>query len=191
MQKYSITKPYILTSGASDIRKNTIRAIEAFNIFNNLTEYKYQFVITSIRPKELETTNIVQKIRELNLEKYVVLTGYVPDDDLVMLYNGALFFLFPSIWEGFGLQVLEAFSCGLPVIASKNTSIIEVSEDAALYIDPFSVEDIVRGMMEMEKSESKRQMFIEKGLKQAEKFSWETAAKETLKVYEEIVSEQK
>ncbi len=186
MQKYAITKPYILTSGASDIRKNTIRAIEAFNIFNNLTEYKYQMVVTSINPKELETTNIIQKIRELNLEKYVILTGYVPDDDLLMLYNGALFFLFPSIWEGFGLQVLEAFACGLPVVASRNTSITEVAEDAVLYIDPFSVEDIVRGMTEMEKSESRMQMLIARGFKQVEKFSWEITAKETLKVYKEL-----
>ncbi|MCX7698175.1 MAG: glycosyltransferase family 4 protein [Candidatus Goldbacteria bacterium] len=186
LQKYSITKPYILTTGAADVRKNTIRAIEAFNIFNNLTEYKYQMVITSINPKELETTNIIQKIRELNLEKYIVLTGYVPDDDLVTLYNGALFFLFPSIWEGFGLQVLEAFACGLPVIASSITSIKEVAEDAALYIDPFSVEDIVRGMIELEKSESKMQTLIAKGFKQVEKFSWETNARETLEVYKEL-----
>jgi len=186
MQKYSITKSYILTSGASDIRKNTIRAIEAFNIFNNLTEYKYQLVITSISPRELETTNISEKIRELNLEKYVVLTGYVPDDDLVMLYNGALFFLFPSIWEGFGLQVLEAFACGLPVVASQSTSITEVAEDAVLYIDPFSVEDIVRGMIELEKSEAKMQMLISKGFKQIEKFSWEKTAWQTLEVYKEL-----
>lgn len=191
MQKYSITKTYILTSGASDIRKNTIRAIEAFNIFNNLTEYKYQLVITSVNPRELETTNITQKIKELNLEKYVVLTGYIPDDDLVMLYNGALFFLFPSIWEGFGLQVLEAFACGLPVIASKNTSITEVAGDAALYIDPFSIEDMVHGMMEMEKSESKKQMLIAKGFKQAEKFSWIKTAEETLKVYMELYEKGK
>lgn len=186
MQKYSITKPYILTSGASDIRKNTIRAIEAFNIFNNLTEFKYQMVITSINPQELETTNIKQKIRELNLEKYIILTGYISDDDLIMLYNGALFFLFPSIWEGFGLQVLEAFACGLPVITSKNTSITEVAEDAALYIDPFSIEDIVSGMTEMEKSEAKRQMYVSKGFKQIEKFSWIKTAEETLKVYMEL-----
>ncbi len=187
LQKYSITKPYILTSGASDIRKNTIRAIEAFNIFNNLTEYKYQMVITSINPEELQTTDIIKKIMELNLEKYVILTGYVPDDDLVMLYNGALFFLFPSIWEGFGLQVLEAFACGLPVVASRTTSITEVAEDAVLYIDPFSVEDIVRGMQEMEKSESKMQALIEKGFKQIEKFSWVNTAEQTLKVYKDLI----
>lgn len=187
-EKYSIIKPYILISAASDMRKNSLRAIEAFNIFNNMTEYKYQLVITSIGAAELATTDIGKKIAEYNLEKYTVITGYVPDDDMVLLYNGAVFFLFPSIWEGFGLQVLEAFACGLPVITSDNTSLKEVAGDAAYFIDPFSVEDIVKGMVELEKSENKMQVLAVKGFLQAEKFSWKETAKETLKVYEELFS---
>ncbi len=187
--KYAISKPYILLSAASDMRKNTIRAIEAFNIFNNMTEYKYQLVVTSIGRNELETTNIAQKIKEYNLEKYVIITGYVPDDDMVMLYNGALFFLFPSIWEGFGLQVLEAFACGLPVITSGNTALKEVAGDAAYFIDPFSVEDIVKGMVDLEKSETKMQALTARGFVQAAKYDWNDTAKETLKVYEEAYSQ--
>lgn len=187
-QKYGITKPYILISAASDIRKNSLRAIEAFNIFNNMTEYKYQLVIISIGAAELATTDIGKKIKEYNLEKYVIITGYVPDDDLVMLYNGAMFFLFPSIWEGFGLQVLEAFACGLPVITSDNTSLKEIAGDAAYFIDPFSVEDIVKGMIELEKSGDKAKELIGKGFRQAEKFSWKDTAKETLKMYEELAA---
>jgi glycosyltransferase involved in cell wall biosynthesis len=185
--KYGITKPYILMSAASDTRKNAIRALEAFNIFNNMTDYKYQLVMTSIGKKELATTAVAEKIKDYNLEKYVVITGYVPDDEMVFLYNGAMFFLFPSIWEGFGLQVLEAFACGLPVITSDNTSLKEVAGDAAAFIDPFSVEDIVKGMAELEKSETRMQALTAKGFKQAEKFSWKDTAKETLKLYEKIV----
>ncbi|HRU38992.1 MAG TPA: glycosyltransferase family 1 protein [Candidatus Goldiibacteriota bacterium] len=187
-QKYSLTKPYILASAAADLRKNTQRVLEAFNIFNNMTEYRYQLVLTSIGGAELASTNIPDIIKRYNMEKYVVLTGYVPDDDMVLLYNGALFFLFPSIWEGFGLQVLEAFSCGLPVITSDNTSLREVAGDAALFVDPFSVEDIVRGMEEMEKSENKMQALTAKGFVQAAKFSWKETAKSTLRVYEAVVS---
>jgi len=187
-EKFGIIKPYIMISAASDLRKNTIRAIEAFNIFNNLTEYKYQLVITSIGAKELATTNIRRKISELNLEKYVIITDYVTDEDMVLLYNGGFCLLFPSIWEGFGLQVLEAFACGLPVITSDNTSLKETAGDAAFFIDPFSVEDIVRGMTSLASAPARRRSMVSKGFKQLKNFSWKEAAKETLKVYEEAVN---
>ncbi len=185
-QKYGITKPFVLLSAASDMRKNTARSLEAFNMFNNMTEFKYQLVITSIGKKEMDTTNIADIIKELNLEKHVIITEYAPEEDMILLYNAAFMFLFPSMWEGFGLQVLEAFLCGLPVVTSNNTSLSEVAGDAAMLIDPFSVEDIVRGLDELEKSESKRESLKEKGFKQAEKFSWKETAEETLKIYAKL-----
>lgn len=187
MDKYGINKPFVLLSAASDTRKNTIRALEAFNIFNNTTEFKYQLVITSIGKKEMATTRIAEKIKELNLEKYVIITEYAPEDDMIMLYNAAFIFLFPSIWEGFGLQVLEAFSCGLPVVTSNNTSLAEVADDAAMLIDPYSVGDIERGLAELEKSQAKRYSLREKGFKQAEKFSWKQTARETLDIYKSLM----
>jgi glycosyltransferase involved in cell wall biosynthesis len=185
-KRFAITKPFVLMSAASDTRKNTLRSLEAFNMFNNMTEFKYQLVITSIGKAEMETTRIAEKIRELNLEKYVIITEYAAEEDMIMLYNAAFLFLFPSMWEGFGLQVLEAFSCGLPVVTSNNTSLAEVAGDAAQLIDPYSVEDIVHGLMEVEKSAAKRGSLIEKGFKQAEKFSWKYTAQETLKIYEKV-----
>jgi len=184
--KYAITKPFVLMSAASDKRKNTIRSIEAFNIFNHITEFKYQLVITSIGKEELATTNITEKIKELNLEKSVIITEYAAEEDMIMLYNAAFIFLFPSMWEGFGLQILEAFSCGLPVVTSNNTSLVEVAGDAAQFIDPYAVEDIVHGLLEVEKSTAKRDLLIEKGFKQVEKFSWKETAQETLKIYEKV-----
>jgi glycosyltransferase involved in cell wall biosynthesis len=189
-QKYGIIKPFILLSAASDNRKNTIRSLEAFNIFNNMTEFRYQLVITSIGKKEMATTNIAGKIEELNLEKYVIITGYTPEEDMIMLYNTAFIFLFPSMWEGFGLQVLEAFSCGLPVVTSGNTSLSEVAGDAAMLIDPFSTEDIVRGLIELEKSAAKRDTLREKGFRQAEKFSWKKTAEETLNIYRRVAGDE-
>ncbi len=186
--KYSITKPFVLMSAASDTRKNTIRSLEAFNMFNHLTEFRYQLVITSIGRAEMATTNIAEKIRELNLEKYVIITEYAAEEDMIMLYNAAFLFLFPSMWEGFGLQVLEAFSCGLPVVTSNNTSLAEVAGDAAELIDPYSVDAIVHGLCEVEKSAAKRDSLVEKGFKQAEKFSWKETAQETLKIYEKVTA---
>jgi glycosyltransferase involved in cell wall biosynthesis len=141
--------------------------------------------MTSIGKNEMETTNIAEKIRELNLEKYIIITEYAPEEDMVLFYSTAVMFLFPSIWEGFGLQVVEAFSCGLPVVTSNNTSLAEISGGAAMLIDPFSVEDIVRGLLEVEKSAAKRKMLVEKGLKRASEFSWKITAQETLKIYEQ------
>ncbi len=186
-EKYKITKPYILASAASDLRKNSERLLESFNIFNNTVENKYQLVITSIGEKELKTTNILEKIQQLNLEKYVILTGYVSDDDLVFLYNGAFIFLFPSIWEGFGLQVLEAFSCGVPVITSDGTSLSEIAENAAYLVNPFSVDDIVHALLELEKNDVKRENLIEKGLNRIKEFSWLKAAQGTLELYKKVV----
>lgn len=182
-ERLGITKPFILMTAASDLRKNFDRAVEAFNLFNNMTEYKYQLVITSLGAEELRTTKITEKIKELNLDKYVTITGYISDDEMIALYNSALFFLFPSIWEGFGLQVLEAFACGLPVVCSNTTSLGEVAGDAAMNIDPYSVEDITRAMTELEKSEAKRLQLRERGFKQLERFSWKEAAVKTLEIY--------
>jgi glycosyltransferase involved in cell wall biosynthesis len=186
--KYSITKPFVLVSAASDLRKNSIRAIEAFNLFNNVTEYGYQLVITSIGKKELATTDIAAKIKELNLEKYTIITDYVADEDLVALYNCAFMFLFPSMWEGFGLQVLEAFACGLPVVTADNTSLMEIAGGAAEIVDPFSVQDIVRGMEELHKNRAKRESYVEKGFERIKDFSWKKAAEETLAVYNRLVA---
>lgn len=185
-ERYNITKPYILATAASDLRKNTERVLEAFNIFNNIVEYKYQLVITSITQKELKTTNLPEKIKELNLEKHVVITGYVSDDDLILLYNGAFIFLFPSIWEGFGLQVLEAFACGVPVITSESTSLVEVAENSAYFVNPFSVDDIVRALLELEKNEAKRESLREKGLNRVKEFSWIKTAQQTLELYKKV-----
>ncbi|HNZ28757.1 MAG TPA: glycosyltransferase family 1 protein, partial [Candidatus Goldiibacteriota bacterium] len=189
--KYKITKPYIMISAAADLRKNTERALQVFNIFNNITDYKYQLVITSIGKKELLTTNIEKIIKEKSLEKYVIITEYVGDDDMVLLYNNALFFFFPSMWEGFGLQVLEAFSCGLPVITSDNTSLKEVAGNAAMFIDPFSEEDMVRAMTELEKSEAKRKALAELGFERVKSFSWKETAQETLKIYKAAVDNER
>jgi glycosyltransferase involved in cell wall biosynthesis len=188
-EKYKIIKPYILITAASDLRKNTARALEAFNIFNNITGYKYQLVITSIDYKELKTTNIIDKIKELNLEKYVIITGYVSDDDMVLLYNCAGVFLFPSIWEGFGLQVLESFASGCPVITSDNTSLKEIAKDAAIFVNPFMVDDIVRGLLEMEKNEEKKRELIQKGFERLKDFSWRETAKKTIEVYKKTIGQ--
>ncbi|MEI7640543.1 MAG: glycosyltransferase family 1 protein [bacterium] len=181
--KYGITKPYILISAAADTRKNTVRCLEAFAEFNRQTGEKYQLVITSIGKKELVVTNILEKISLLALEKCVIITGCTTDEEMGLLYNGALFFLFPSLWEGFGLQVLEAFACGLPVITSRGTSLNEISGNAAEFVEPESVQNILAAMIKVEKNSELRAQMQKNGLVQVVKFDWKQTALRTLEVY--------
>lgn len=118
--------------------------------------------------------------KELGIEEKVKFLGYVPDKDLPALYSGAQAFLFPSLFEGFGLPILEAMACGCPVLTSNISSMPEIARKAAILVDPYSVEDIAQGI--------ERIKLIKAGFGQVKKFSWEKCAKETLTVLEKITN---
>jgi glycosyltransferase involved in cell wall biosynthesis len=117
----------------------------------------------------------------------VRLVGYVEVDDLPLVYNLAQGFIFPSRYEGFGLPPLEAMACGIPVICSNAASLTEVVGDAALLVAPNDVEALARAIVQLAGDPHLRVDLRERGLKQASKFSWERTARETVKVYEEVV----
>ena len=126
---------------------------------------------------------IFEKVKDLGLEKEVVFTGYVSDKDLPSLYKGAECFVLVSLYEGFGLPVLEALSYGVPVVVSNISSLPEVAGDAGVLVNPHNVKDIVRGINKaLNYDKTKRQEMIKKGLEQVKKFSWEKCARETLEV---------
>jgi glycosyltransferase involved in cell wall biosynthesis len=113
----------------------------------------------------------------------VIVTGYVADDHLPALYSGATAFILPSLYEGFGLPVLEAMQCGTPVLSANTASLPEVGGDAALYASPVDDTDFQTQLITLLNNPELRQQMVEKGFKQAEKFSWEQSAQETLAVY--------
>lgn len=119
--------------------------------------------------------------KQLGIESSVKFLGYVPDKDMAALYSGAIAFLYPSLFEGFGLPILEAQACGCPVLTSNLSSMPEVAGDAAVLVDPYSVDDIVKGMEQINNQETRNKL-IKKGFDNIKRFSWEKAAKETLKV---------
>jgi glycosyltransferase involved in cell wall biosynthesis len=119
------------------------------------------------------------------------LLDYVPDNDLPPLMTGATFFTYPSLYEGFGLPLLEAQSLGVPVMSAKGSSLPEVAGDAALYVDPTDVEAIAQAMLRLSQDEALRQELIAAGYRNVQRFSWEKAAAETLTVLEEAARQGK
>jgi glycosyltransferase involved in cell wall biosynthesis len=175
--KYGIKEDYILYVGTVEPRKNLIRLIKAYN---------------ELRPKEKLV--IVGCSGWNNKEIYkqknenVIFTDYVPSEDLNKFYSNAKIFVYPSLYEGFGIPILEAMKCKVPVITSNTSSMPEVAGDAALLIDPTSVNEIKNAMSKLLKDKKLRDSLVKKGIKQAAKFSWDKTAKETIKVYNECYS---
>lgn len=116
----------------------------------------------------------------------VVFLGPVPNDDLPALYAGAMLFVFPSLYEGFGLPSLEAMACGTPVVCSNTSSLPEVVREAAIMVDPLDAEGLAAAMERALRDQALREEMREKGLKQAAKFSWERTAREMLEVYRAV-----
>ena len=124
-----------------------------------------------------------QIVKDMCLTNQVIFTGYVIGDEIVSLFAQADFFVMPSLYEGFGTTVLEAFATGTPAIVSGVSSIPEIAGDAAQFVNPLDVEDIASAMLKLAKDESLKQSLREKGKQQVTKFDWTKCARETLEVY--------
>jgi glycosyltransferase involved in cell wall biosynthesis len=179
--KYDIAGDYILFVGTLQPRKNLIRLIEAYW---KLEAGSWKLVIAG--KKGWLYQEIFRWVEELGLGKKVVFTGYVPEGGLPALISGARLFVFPSLYEGFGLPVLEAMACGTPVVCSNVSSLPEVAGDAAVLVDPLDVEGLAAAMERVLDDEDLRAELIERGFEQAKRFSWERCARETLDVLESI-----
>jgi glycosyltransferase involved in cell wall biosynthesis len=182
-QKYSLNFPFILYVGTLEPRKNIPSLIKAFYKLKK-KNLQYKLVIAGKRGWKYK--EIFETIDKLNLQNDVVFTGYVSDEDLPALYNAADLFVYPSIYEGFGLPPLEAMACGTPAITSNTSSLPEVVGDAGIMVDPPDVDGLADAMYEVLTKEGLRANMIKKGLERAKTFSWEKCARETLEVYEEV-----
>lgn len=180
-EKFEITKPYILFVGTLQPRKNIERLIEAFSKVPN---EDVELVIVGKKGWLYE--NILSAPQKFGVSDKVKFLDFVKDEDLPVLYKNALCFVLPSLYEGFGLPVLEAMKYGCPVIVSNVSSLPEAAGDAALYVDPENVSDITEKIKKMIGDKNLREELRKKGYKQIEKFSWQKTASETLKVLEEI-----
>ncbi len=191
-EKFNLNCPFIMYMGGVDHRKNVPRLLEAFSFFLkrefDLQSINIQLVIAGHIPNPGILFPDVKKIAiDMGLEERVKFIGKVTEEEAAILYNMAELFIFPSIYEGFGLPPLEAMSCGTPVICSNTSSLPEVVGDAAIKINPYETQEIFYALEKTLLDQNLRSMLREKGLKQATKFNWSKTATETIKVYAKIL----
>ncbi|NTU72605.1 glycosyltransferase family 4 protein [Candidatus Roizmanbacteria bacterium] len=185
-KKYNILDNFIFTLGATDLRKNTERIVRVYLYLRSNKMLSEQLVISGL--PDWRDTPLYSMIQKSSLEKHIVFLDFVPEIELMCIYNFAKVFLYPSLYEGFGLPPLEAMSCGVPVITSNTTSIPEIVGNSAMLIDPYSDEAIKNALVLMLNDESLRNIYIERGYNQVKKFSWKKMASETLGIYMELQS---
>jgi len=184
--KYGLPDEFLLSLGTIEPRKNLTSLLEAYHVLRNEGS---PLGLVIVGKKGWLYTGFFDRMHELGLEDSVAFPGFVPDEDLPALYSAASLFIFPSLYEGFGLPVLEALACGAPVITSNASSLPEVAGEAALLVDPNSVEALVRAAREVLSNDRLREDLRAKGPRQAAKFNWRRAARETLAVYTSLAGE--
>lgn len=179
-----LPRPYILNVGTLEPRKNLEGLLRAFAAARH-KGMPHSLVITGARG--WGRSPLASLVRELALDDAVIFTGFVEDTDLPHLYGRADFFVYPSLYEGFGLPILEAMSCGTPVITSNVSSMLEVSGDAAILADPRSEAELMTSMLKLAGDGELRCSLRDKGMIQAARFSWERTAHETWDLYEQVL----
>lgn len=187
VQKYKIKKPYLLAVGAFSFHKNMSRIFKAFKSYLNQTRNDTLTLVVVCKLISKEKRGWMEEIKDMGLERKVILTDFVADQDLPAIYTGAKVLLFPSLYEGFGLPILEAMCCGTPVITSNLSSMPEAGGKAAYYVNPKSIEEMTRAITIILNNNELQRMMIKKGFAQVKKFSWESSAKQTLQVYDELL----
>jgi len=186
LQKLGIQKPFILFLGTMEPRKNIDRLISAYLALPQHLQDSYQLVLAG--GSGWKSADLFQRLDGLSKENIVYL-GHVADDLIYNLYTQATCFAFPSLYEGFGLPILEAMSLGCPVLTSTDPACVEVSGNAALHVDPQSVEAILIGLTQMLEDSALRQKLKQQGLLNVKRFSWDQAAKRHLEIFEQVLSQ--
>jgi glycosyltransferase involved in cell wall biosynthesis len=183
--RYNIRTDYLFYLGTLHPRKNLVRLIEAFHqaIQTTSTE-RLQLVIAGQRGWLYD--QIFARVEQLGLTGQVIFAGYVTDEDKPALLSGALAYVFPSLFEGFGLPVLEAMACGTPVLTSNCSSLPEVAGQAALLVDPHSTGEIAAGLVQLITEPGLRQELVQRGFQQIRAFSWSQAAVQVWELVEKV-----
>jgi len=186
-QKYQLPESYGLYPANTWPHKNHINLLKALVILRDKYNVEMQLIFTGYKQAHIKNYKMIQRfITKEKLNNQVKFLGYVLQEDMPYLYLNAEFLVYPSLFEGFGIPLVEAMKTNIPIICSNAGSIPEVVEDSALIFNPYAPEDIAIQMLEVLKPETRKSL-VEKGKIQAEKFSWKKSAKETLELFHRLV----
>ena len=181
-KKYDLPQNYILYLGTIEPRKNIERIVKAFK--NYKKEVKDDLKLVIVGNKGWKYDNIMKLIESMGTD--IIITGYIDEEDKIPIYKLAQFFVFPSLYEGFGMPVLEAMAAGVPVVTSNVSSLPEVAGNAAILVDPLSEDEILEAYKKILSDKQLQREMIEKGLEQAKKFQWKKSVEVLEKVYEKM-----
>jgi glycosyltransferase involved in cell wall biosynthesis len=184
---YGVRPPYFLYVGTLEPRKNLVRALRAFARVATSRLPDHTFVVVGQRGWKY--ADVLAEAGRADLQGRVVLPGYVPEEDLPAFYTHANAFVYPSLYEGFGLPVMEAMACGTPVLTSHNSSLAEIGEGAALLVDPLDEQAIGDGLEALAHDPSLRERLARQGRNRAAGYSWERTGRETVAAYQEAYDE--
>lgn len=186
-EKYKIDRDYFLYLGTLEPRKNLVRLVQAYaKAKQERTEFP---CLVLAGGKGWMYEEIFNTVKELGLEQDVIFTGYVADEDVSLLMGGALTFCFPSVYEGFGMPVLEAMACGTPVLTSKKSSMEEIAGEETVLVDAVSVDSIKDGLVLLANNRELRLELSRKGMLKAKEYTWEAAGKQLMRVYQDLVKD--
>jgi glycosyltransferase involved in cell wall biosynthesis len=185
-RRYKINGEFILYVGRLQARKNLMRLVDAY-AFVRKAGFPHNLVLVGKVDSMFQP--VLSRVRELKLEKDVLLPGYVEASDLPSMYNAAEVFVYPSLFEGFGLPVVEAMACGTPVVTSRGSSLEEVAGDAALLVDPHDERSIAETVIRILADPELRSRLSQAGVTRSDQFSFRNAAQQTVGVYERVLGE--
>lgn len=188
-RRFGIERDFILAVGSLQPRKNLVRLIRAYSELRRRGDFGYQLVI--VGRKRWLASEIFAEVKKQDWGRDVIVTGYVQDEDLPAFYRAASAFIYPSLFEGFGIPPLEAMACGTPVVTSNTSSLPEVAGEAALLIDPYDEQALADAVARIVADQPLRTLLRERGLAQAKKFTWREAAEKTLQLYREANLERR
>jgi len=188
--KYRIEGPYILCIGTLQKRKNIPRLLQSFSVLKHQHNIPHKLVLVGQKCPDLPENEIFSTIKELSLQEDVIWTGYIADLDMPVLLNRAELFVFPSLYEGFGMPILEAMTCGVPVACSNTSSLPEVVGEAGMMFDPYDVDSMTATIYRALTDEKLRIQLRQQGLQRAKGFSWKRCAQKTLDVLEAVCYEK-